>query len=390
MIKIISYIIPIMMNFVFGAILFISVQRFTNAGASSLLTGLPLTAWALIYGGLNPIIGKCANEKNAAKLIICSGFLTFLSAAGLLFVPNIYFQILWMALLGVAFAIYCVPFQVFAKSIESGGSSGGLAAVGKTAGRYTASWSMGIACGPLVFGFLNPRIGFSICMGIGLLISLMLWIVSRYLQKQGPAAITADVTTAEETAPAHPKIDFAWVGWIVGGIGTFSICQLRTQLQPLGTTCGFSEQALAIMLFSISFVQSMTGLALSFTGIKWQFKRLPALLIGLIGIGTLFLIGFRDLSNFYYAATAVYGIYSGCFYYYFVYYSLSHPTKSGVYTGVNELVVSLINIFAPILGGVLATMNQTYPFRIAGTLIIFATIFHQIMLARAAKRLSAE
>ena len=73
MIKMISYIIPVMMNFVFGAILFITVQRFTNAGASSLLTGLPLTTWALIYGILNPIIGKFANDRNVPGLLSVPG-----------------------------------------------------------------------------------------------------------------------------------------------------------------------------------------------------------------------------------------------------------------------------------------------------------------------------
>ena len=177
-------------------------------------------------------------------------------------------------------------------------------------------------------------------------------------------------------------IDFAWVGWIVGGLGTFGVNQLRTQLQPLGVECGYDERALAIMLFSISIVQSMTGLALSFTGTKWQFKKLPALLTGLIGIVTLGIFGIREFAPGFYATAAIYGIYSGCFYFYFVYYSLSHPTKSGVYAGVNELVVSLNSILAPVIGGALATMNQVYPFRIAGLFVIFATILHVVMLSR--------
>ena len=107
MMKAVSYIIPVMMNFVFGAILFITVQRFTDAGVSKFITGLPLTAWALIYGILNPIIGKFANEKNSARFIVASGILTVISAAGFQFVPALYAQFVWMSLLGVAFALYC-------------------------------------------------------------------------------------------------------------------------------------------------------------------------------------------------------------------------------------------------------------------------------------------
>ena len=386
MIKMISYIIPVMMNFVFGAILFITVQRFTNAGASSLLTGLPLTTWALIYGILNPIIGKFANDRNAARFIICSGLLTLVAAAGFLFIPALYFQFLWMLLLGGAFALYCVPFQIFAKSLESGENTGGTDAVGKTAGRYTCAWSMGLAFGPLVFGFLKPEIGFIICMLIGLGMSLMIWTVSRCLKNRTPVIPQTPVEKkAAEIKSNVPAIDFAWVGWIVGGIGTFGVCQLRTRLQPLGVSCGFTEQALAIMLFSISFVQSLTGLALSFTGSTWQFKRLPAFLAGIIGILTLFVFGVRDLSNFFYIAAAVYGLYSGCFYYYFVYYSLSHPTKSGFYAGMNELIVSLNSILAPIIGGLLASAGNVYPFWLSTALVVFATILHFVMLTRIRK-----
>jgi hypothetical protein len=171
----------------------------------------------------------------------------------------------------------------------------------------------------------------------------------------------------------------------VGGIGTFGVCQLRTRLQPLGVSCGFTEQALAIMLFSISFVQSLTGLALSFMGSKWQFKRLPAFLAGIIGILTLFVFGVRDLSNFFYIAAAVYGLYSGCFYYYFVFYSLSHPTKSGFYAGMNELIVSLNSILAPIIGGLLASASDVYPFWLSTALVVFATILHFVMLTRIRK-----
>ncbi|MBR2425664.1 MAG: MFS transporter [Lentisphaeria bacterium] len=383
MIKAVSYIIPVMMNFVFGAILFITVQRFTDAGASKLITGLPLTAWALIYGILNPIIGKCANDKNSARFIVASGFLTVISAAGFLFIPTLFAQFIWMSLLGVAFALYCVPFQIFAKSMESGDAPGANA-ICKTSGRYTAAWSAGLACGPLVFGFLNATTGFIICMVIGLMMSFTIWMASRKLSKAPVIAETGNGTEhkQEKEVSGLTLIDFAWVGWIVGGIGTFGVNQLRTQLQPLGVECGFDGRALAIMLFSISIVQSMTGLALSFTGTKWQFKKLPALLIGLIGVITLAIFGIREFAPGFYGTAAIYGIYSGCFYFYFVYYSLSHPTKSGVYAGVNELVVSLNSIIAPVIGGVLATMNQVYPFRVACGLVIFATILHVVMLSK--------
>jgi len=375
MIKALSYVVPVMMNFVFGAVLFITVQRFTDAGAGNLLTAMPLAAWALIYGVLNPCIGRIANGRNAVYFIMASGIATIIAALGFIFFTALYAQFIWMTLIGVAFACYCVPFQIFAKRLESGGRCDTANAVTKAAGRYTAAWSMGLAFGQLIFGFLSAGTGFSLCMIIGGFMSAGIWLVSRKLP--GEPVVQPDTETSdaiEERRPALP--DLARVGWIVGGIGTFAINQLRTQLQPLGSECGFDARSLAIMLFCVSFVQGITAFILSFTASRWQFRKLPALLTGIAGIAALLIFGNRNFADGFFAAAVIFGIYSGCFYFYFVFYSLSHPEKSGLYAGINEAVVSINSIAAPLLGGWLGGIKTTWPFLLAAAAVTLATVVH--------------
>jgi hypothetical protein len=53
---------------------------------------------------------------------------------------------------------------------------------------------------------------------------------------------------------------------------------------------------------------------------------------------------------------------------------------------MNELIVSLNSIIAPIIGGLLASSNNVYPFWISTALVVFATILHIVMLTRVRKK----
>ncbi|MBR7155718.1 MAG: hypothetical protein IKD22_02680 [Lentisphaeria bacterium] len=388
MIKLISYIIPVMLNFVFGTILFIVVQRLSEAGVNEFIKGLPLTIWAGVYGALNVVIGKLVTVKNAHRFIMFAGMLVCLCALGIILVPAQNMLFVWMALVGAAFACYCVPFQLFAKGLESSsGSSSSLAAVSKTAGRYTASWSIGLACGPLVSGF-SVTGGLYTCMATGLLIALGISFAAAHMPAAESGAADDNSQAADSDIPAKKSAipDLALLGWIVGGIGTFGISHIRTRLQPLGLANGLSAQALATMLFSVSAVQSLTAFALSLISVRWQFRRLPALLAGGIGVLTLLVFSRAELANYFYFAAAAYGIYTGVFYYYFVFYSLSHPTRASIYTGINEAVVSCNSIISPIIGGFMATISLTCPFLISGLLTAGATVLHVTVLHRAQKK----
>lgn len=374
--KFLMYLFPVLINLVQSAVFFISVQRFTEAGADKVIIGATTTAWALIYCAVNLIVSRIVTEKNAAVLIFSGGTIIALSCLGFLVFDGLYTQFLWLALIGVAFGVYCAPFQVFMKYVENGSSSSG--GIARAAGRYTAAWSAGFATGPLIFGLLSAKAGFCVCLAIGVLVAAGILIIGNYYKNSKP--VCEEIAAVEPMNESHLP-DFAWVGWIVGGIGTLSIVQIRTMLQPLGESLHFDKTTLSWLLFTVSCMQAAFAFLLSFTK-RWMFKWIPALLIGVAGAGSLLLFVFSKQLSAFFAATAVYGIYSGCFYFLFVYYALLHPTKAAKNAGINEAVVAVAGVIGPLLGGMLANSNMIYPFAFSALLVAGATAVHVVMSSR--------
>lgn len=371
------YLFPVLMNLVQAAVFFISVQRFTEAGVNKVIIGATTTAWAIIYCLTNVVVGRIANEKNAVRLIFSGGGMIALSNLGFLVFDGLYTQFVWLALIGIAFGLYCAPFQVFMKYVENGSSSSD--GVVKAASRYTAAWSAGFSIGPLVFGLLSAKAGFGVCLGVGILVAVGILLVGSYYKKRN--TIENKKTEIPVSAEKIDLPDFAWVGWIVGGIGTLSIVQLRTMLQPLGESLSFDKATLSWILFTVSCVQAIFAFLLSFTK-RWMFKWVPALLIGLAGIVPLLIFVFSKQLPGFFTAAAIYGIYSGSFYFLFVYYSLLHPTKAARNAGINEIVVAISGIAGPLLGGMLANFNTVYPFAASAILVAGATLLHIVMSAK--------
>ena len=66
---------------------------------------------------------------------------------------------------------------------------------------------------------------------------------------------------------------------------------------------------------------------------------------------SLLLFAFATDLKIFYAAAVIYGIYSGTFYFYLVYHSLAHPTRSRFFVAGNEVIVGIVNLLAPVIGG---------------------------------------
>ena len=88
--KLLMYLFPVLMNLVQGAVFFIAVQRFTEAGTDKVIIGATTTAWAIIYCVINVFISRIANEKNATAFIFTGGGLIALSCFGFLVFNGLY------------------------------------------------------------------------------------------------------------------------------------------------------------------------------------------------------------------------------------------------------------------------------------------------------------
>ena len=117
-----------------------------------------------------------------------------------------------------------------------------------------------------------------------------------------------------------------------------------------------------------------------------MWKRLPAVLMGVCGVVTLLAFAFVPVFTHHVAAfyiiSGVYGIYSGCFYFYLVYHSLAHPVRSGFYVTGNEIIVGITSIVAPLLGGFMADVSghTESAFIFAATVAAAAFIIQMIVL----------
>ena len=381
--KFVIYLFPVMINFIASGVFFYVTQRFVDAGASKLLTAMVIPTWAIAYCISNVIIGKIVTSKNAAKLIAYGGVIIAASSLGFIFLNQLLLLLLaWTGLLGIGFGFYCSSFQVWCRELEQDSSSG----IAMATGKYTMAWSLGFATGALTFGMLNAAIAFSICFAVGVMVAAGVALIDCYLKKHpvvSASAAAPDVPSAAD-AVVSKFPDYAWVGWIVGGIVSLAVNQLRSMLQVHGDAIGVvnNKETMALTLMTVSLVQGTTALFLVKSRI-WMYKLLPLMLIALTGAVSMASFCFVNSLPGFLISAFVYGIYSGCGYFIFVFYALANREKAGRNAAVNEISVSIVSIAGPMLGGLLVdlTKNSWTPFVMASGMIILATIFHTIVFS---------
>lgn len=369
MIRFLIYLFPAMMDVVVGAVFFVTAVRYSESGASSLTVTGVMATWAFIYSFCSLIAGRVVNHKNAAQIIMISGGAITLISICYIAVPALGMQYLWTALIGVATAFFFTPFQVFMKSLEHGEDG----SVVRSTALYTFSWSFGMACGPFVCGYvwqnsgnwqwchvLNAIMGLSIVFGI--------WKLNKYTHQHHEAVAAAGKPSRTEDYSRMP--DLAWLGWLAAGVGCITVAVVRSLFPVKAAFLELPKTDQGVILAIVSFTQAFIGLA--FIRSKfWMYKPLPVALFSLAGLLGLLLFGLGSRTETFYAAAFFYGIYSGMFFFYLVFHSLVHPTKSSKYVATNEAVVGITTIIGPIAGGIIADKtNSSVPFYVAGILVL--------------------
>lgn len=389
--KFVIYLFPVMINFIASGVFFYVTQRFVDAGASKLLTAMVIPTWAIAYCISNMIIGKIVKPANAARLIVYGGVIIASSALGFIFLNQQLFLLLaWTGLLGIGFGFYCSSFQVWCRELEQNSSSG----IAMATGKYTMAWSLGFAGGALTFGLLNAVLAFSVCFAVGVLVAVGVTLIDCYLKKNPVVSVSAaapDMPCAADAVVSRFP-DYAWVGWIVGGIVSLAVNQLRSMLQVHGDVIGVAnnKETMALTLMTVSLVQGTTALFLVKSRI-WMYKLLPLMLIALIGAVSMASFCFVNTLTGFLLTAFVYGIYSGCGYFIFVFYALANREKAGRNAAGNEISVSIVGIAGPILGGLLVDLTKISwaPFAMATGAILLAMIFHIAVFSTDKRRKSA-
>ena len=381
LLKLFVYILPAVSNFVLGGMFFITATRFSQAGVNSFIVGGALAAWALVYSFVSFFISKVVKESNAAKLVEIAGILFFIGAIGFMIFDGLYTQFLWIFVTSIASGIYCAPFQVFMKYLEPDKNEGSV----KSAAFYTASWSCGLATGPLVFGLFSPAVCFGLNAAVGIFLTIGIFIVAKIKEIQPQFFDNKSSNVVEEVelnAIDYSKYpDLAKVGWIACGLGTFTATIVRA-MEPFRAEylkIGKLESAIALAL--VSYVLGTVGLSF-FKSKTWMYKPVPIFVAGVVGIAGLCIFAFGTTSWAFYIAAILYGCYSAVFYFLFVFYSIVHPVNAARNASVNEVVVGLSGTLGPAFGGLCALGTGTVSFGIAAALVVVATIVHTISLIK--------
>ena len=351
MIKLLSYLFPILVNFVCGGVFFITALRCSQASAPGWVVGATLSIWSLVYSVVSFIAGKVTTVKNSVVLISAGGLMITAASAGFLLFPGVYTQFIWIALTGVAAATYCTSFQVFAKSIEQDQNTG----VVRATALYTASWSLGMATGPFVFGLLPVNLSFIINAALGLVIAGGIVAVSKNVKRYERSNAGEEKTVLTDVSSLP---DCVWAGWVIGGVGTIAIFVIRCLVPYRANLLAFSRAEAGLILAAVSFVQAFTALAL-INAKTMMYKALPVILAGSCGIVSLLIFGFGSGKMMFALAAVLFGIYSGYFYFMFVYHSLISPVNSTRYVAINEIIVGVMGTVGPFAGGLLTTPSTS-------------------------------
>lgn len=387
------YLFPALVNFITGGIFFFSAYSFTKMEFSGFVVGCTTASWAIIYALFSYVAGLIVTEKNSPYLVVIGA--SVMTCASLLYlaIPDaVYLQFIWIAMGGLGGAIYCTPFQVFMKSIESKNQNVGAV---RASGLYEVSWSFGLGAGPFIFAILNRTSAFSLMAAAGVIVAAGTFVIARYARKTLVNVASENIITEDKKTSGFDELDYSkypnmvLTGWIIGGLGSIAVNIIRS-LEPFrGQAIGLDETQTGLALALLSGTQALTALLL-LKSKTWMFKPSRAFLFGICGVAGLLCFGIGKNMTAFIVGAILFGIFYGCLCFLYVFYVIVHRTKSSKYFSVNEMVMGFSGIAGPLSGGLLAGAYNAdlsgIPFIASSLLVAGAVLFHILSLRFSMKK----
>ncbi len=353
-VRILIYLFPALIDMVVAQFLFINTVRVTRMGASAAVTAGVTTVWSLAYLLACFLAGRLATPRNAARWMLLSCVLLAAMAALGIVLPGIPAIYLITGLAGASAAFFFPPFQLFMKAVDQGAAK----SLAYSTGLYTFSWSAGYAVAPLLSGYLmnlGPhgwRLALASSAAAALLTAYGILRLQHLAQREGASAAT-EQRPAAPAAHGAGRPDLAWLAWLGTGAGMLAISIIRAVFPVHAiNVLHLDDPTLGTLLFLLSMSQAITGLILCRSRI-WMYRALPVFASGLLGV--LAMLGLALGSTLVPLALGaiLFGVYSGCFFFYLVFHAIAHPVRAPLYVAINEAVVGLGGIAGPVAGGLL-------------------------------------
>ena len=389
MARFLIYLFPAMMDMVIGAVLFTGCVRVAESGGSATAVASVLITSFSTYILVCPVLGRLVTPRNAAGIVIGATALTVLNAAMFVLFPSLQIMYLWVAVQALATACFFVPFQIFMKTVEQHRPAG----LSRATALYTFSWSMGLCFGPFISGYVWEYFDWQWCYGFNAVLAAATTIGiillrhhahSSPVQHSEPAVLTDN--------PRQPLDytrlpDFAWLGWLCAGVGCLAFYMIFSLFPSTAQAYAIPRATQGTVIALVGGAQALTGLSL-IRSRSWMYLVKPVLLFGLSGILGLLLFGSAGRVKLFSLAAICFGIYSGSFFFYFVFHSLVHPTRSSRYVAINETVVGICGIVGPLTGGLMADhWGFGAPYYFMAAMVALAVCFKALVHYKHADRI---
>ncbi|MBT3344145.1 MAG: MFS transporter [Gemmatimonadetes bacterium] len=219
------------------------------------------------------------------------------------------------------------------------------------AGHYTFSWSMGFALGPLISGVTRLAFEWSqiylLAAGLTLALAVLVALFEPVRAAAGSVPVVPSTNPAlQEKAGTGPDLmGPAWFGVALGWIGWNAV---STWWAVQAAQAGFPVALKGGVEFAFALTQALGALLLIRAG-HWQQRPLWIPLLGVFGVGGLLLFGVADTSLVFVTAAVLLGMHTASAFSLMLYHSMSDPSKAVRRVALNETVVGLCFLAAPLV-----------------------------------------
>jgi MFS family permease len=250
---------------------------------------------------------------------------------------------------------------------------------------------MGFAVGPFVTGYLwtladgvGGLAGWQWCYvfmaALGAVTAAGIWFLKHHAQPHHSDETTGVPKTPIDEYAGLP--DLVKVSWFCAGAGIVALHLVVGVFPKSAEVYGVPVADRGLTLFLLYTMQALVGLSF-IRSRMWMYRAVPLLAAGAFGVAGLVLFGSARTASLFIVAGLCYGVYSGMFYFYFVFHAIVHPSRAPRYVAVNESVVGLSGLIGPMVGGQLADrLTLSTPYYTAAAVIAAVVLLQGLIHAR--------
>jgi len=342
------YLFPALVDLLSGSFFFVATVRIAQSGASAVVVGAVLTVWGLCYTLASLLSGRLAHRASYIPMVLAACVLMCLASLACIILPSIGAIFALMAVFGVAVGFFFPPYQVFMKDVATGVER----SLHVSAAEYTFAWSLGLAAGPFIAGFLWRTVGWQWVFALDALLALLTGAGTLLLARQGHHEAPA-TPLAADPAESAGKPDMARVGWLVGGALVLVLAAVRGLFPSAAVVARITESDQGIVLGTICLGQAAVAFVLSRGG-SWMYSAAPLAAAGIVGVAGLALFGLARTTPAFAGTAFLLGLCSGFCLVYMLFHAIAHPERAGAYIGINESITGFTGVIGPLAGGAIA------------------------------------